>query len=325
MRLGLVVLAVIVIIGTVGFVLIGGANVFDAFYMVVITITTVGFAEVIDLSTAGRVWAIVLLASGFGVAFYTAVAGIEYLVDLGEVRRWNRMQNRIDKLSGHVIVCGYGRVDRATLANLESTHAPAVVIEKQGDPAERAREAGALVVYGDATHNDVLIKAGVERAEALIACVNADSDNLVIALSTKSIRPDLRVICRATEPESERKLRLAGADGVVTPQAVGAERLAALAVQPELAQIFDVVVNGQPVEFHVEELDVQSGSAVEGRTLRECGIRQESGASVLALEDQKVAMQVNPGADSRLKAGDRLVLVGTKDQVERAAKLLTSR
>jgi voltage-gated potassium channel len=103
---------------------------------------------------------------------------------------------------------------------------------------------------------------------------------------------------------------------------VGAERLAALALQPELAQIFDVVVDGRPVEFHVEELDVQPGSAVDGLTLRECGIRQESGASILALEDQKVAMQVNPGPDARLKAGDRLVLVGTKEQVERAARLL---
>jgi voltage-gated potassium channel len=322
MRLGLVVLAVIVLAGTAGFVIIDGASVFNAFYMVMITITTVGFEEVIDLSTAGRAWALVLVASGFGVAFYTAVAGIEYLIDLGEVRRRNRMQNRIKDLSGHVIVCGFGRVGRATLANLQPTGVPVVVIEQLEDRAEWAEEAGAFVVHGDATHNDVLVKAGVERASALIACVVADSDNLVIALSTKSIRPDLRVICRATEPESERKLRLAGADGVVTPQAVGAERLAALALQPELAQIFDVVVDGRPVEFHVEELDVQPGSAVDGLTLRECGIRQESGASILALEDQKVAMQVNPGPDARLKAGDRLVLVGTKEQVERAARLL---
>ena len=190
---------------------------------------------------------------------------------------------------------------------------------------EHAREKGVLVIHGDATHNDILAEAGVALASVLIACVDTDSDNLVIALSTKSIRPDLRVICRATEPESERKLRLAGADGVVAPQAVGAERLAALALQPELAQIFDVVVGGQPVEFHVEELDVTPGCSVEGQTLRDCGIRQESGASVIAIEDQKVAIQVNPDPDTMLKAGDRVVLVGTKDQVERAAKLLSSR
>ena len=325
MRLGLLVLAVIIIVGTAGFVIIDGAGVFDAFYMVVITITTVGFAEVIDLSTLGRAWALVLLALGFGVAFYTAVAGIEYLVDLGQVRRANRMQKLIDELTGHVIVCGFGRVGRATVANLMPTEVPIVVIEQDEGRAERARETGVLVVQGDATHNDVLGKAGVAVASVLIACVDADSDNLVIALSTKSIRPDLRVICRATEPESERKLRLAGADAVVTPQAVGAERLAALALQPELSQIFDIVVDGRPVEFHVEELDVEPGCAVEGQTLRECGIRQESGASVIALEDQKVATQVNPAPDTKLKAGDRLVLVGTKDQVDRAAKLLSSR
>ena len=325
MRLGLLALAVIMIMGTVGFVIIDGAGVFDAFYMVVITVTTVGFAEVIDLSALGRAWTLVLVASGFGVAFYTAVSGIEYLVDLGEARRRNRMQKLIDELTGQVIVCGFGRVGRATAANLMPTDVPIVVIEQHEGRAERAREAGVMVVHGNATHNDILTKAGVAVASVLIACVDTDSDNLVIALSTKSIRPDLRVICRANEPESERKLRLAGADGVVTPQAVGAERLAALALQPELTQIFDILVNGRPVEFHVEELDVEPGCAVEGQTLRHSGIHQESGASIIALEDQKEAIQVNPEPDTKLKAGDRLVLVGTKDQVDRAGKLLSSR
>ena len=324
MRLGLLALAVIIIIGTAGFIIIDGAGVFDAFYMVVITITTVGFAEVIELSTLGRIWALLLLASGFGVAFYTALAGIEYLVDLGQVRRRNCVQKLIDELTGHVIVCGYGRVDRATVANLKPTDIPIVVIEQDEGRSERARETGVLVVHGDATHNDSLANAGVAVASVLIACVDTDSDNLVIALSSKSLRPDLRVICRATEQESEQKLRLAGADGVVTPQAVGAERLAALALQPELTQIFDIVVNGRPVELHVEELDVERGCAVEGESLRNCGIREQSGASVVAIEDQKVAIQVNPDPGTKLKAGDRLVLVGTKDQVRRAANLLVS-
>ncbi len=321
-RLGLIALAIVIAVGTLGYVIIDHAGLFEAFYMAVITVTTVGFAEVFQVSPLGRIWTLLILAGGFGMAFYTALATIEYMVDLGETRRRNQMLKKIEDLSGHIIVCGFGRVGRATSAHLAASGASVVVIEQSEERAERAEASEYYVILGDATHNDILIRAGVKRAAAVIACVNTDSDNLVIALSGKSIRSDLRVICRATEPESERKLLLAGADGVVTPQAVGAERLAALAIQPELSQIFDVVVGGRPVEFMVEEIDVQPGSYIDGRTIRASGIREETGAMILAVEDQKVAMQVNPNPDLVLSAGDRLVVVGTKNQVDKAAHLL---
>ncbi len=323
-QLGLLVLAAVVVVGTAGFVVIEHAGLFESFYMVVTTITTVGFGEIFHLSDGGRVWALVLIALGFGVTFYTAGAGIEYLVDLNEVRRGMRMQKQIDDLRDHIILCGFGRVGRATLANLSTHGDRVVVVDRNPDRVERATKMGVLVVEGDATHNEVLVQAGIEHAVAVVACVDTDSDNLVIALSSKSIRPDIRVVCRATEPESERKLRLAGADGVVVPQAVGAERLAALAVHAELAQIFDIVLNGRPIEFHVEELDIQSGCVVDGKTIRDSGIRQDTGALVLAVEDKRVNMWVNPGPDVVLRSGDRLVVVGTKDQVDSAARLLTA-
>lgn len=323
-RIGVAELAVVLLIGTIGFMVIEDAAVFDSFYMVVITITTVGFSEVFVLSTLGRIWAMVIVLFGFGFAFYTALAAIEYLFDIGEVRLKARMQKVIDEMQGHVIVCGFGRVGRNTVRYLKTAGNDIVVIEWDSDRSDRAREAGASVVEGDATTNDALQLAGIDRAEALIACVDADSDNLVIALSVKALQPDLRVICRASDTESERKLLLAGADGVVAPQHVGAERLAAMAVQPELAQIFDVVVDGRPIEFHVEEIDVKPGCVVDGQTIRDSGIRQESGALVLAVEDQKVNMIVNPSPDLRLKPGDRLVVVGTKDQVTNAAGMLDS-
>lgn len=321
-RLGLISLGIVIVVGTIGYVVIEGADLFDSFYMVIITITTVGFGEVFDLSTVGRAWTMIILIGGFGFVFYTAIAEIDYLIVLREARRQNQMMKSIEGLSGHVIVCGYGRVGRATNAALRHSGTQVVVIDQDEERVERAQDAGVLVVRGDATHNDTLSQAGIDRASALIACVNTDSDNLVIALSAKSIRPELRVICRATEIESERKLLLAGADGVVTPQAVGAERLAALAIQPELAQIFDVIIGGKPVEFMVEELDVKPGCRVDGRSIKESGIRQETGAMILAVEDQKVAMQVNPGPELVLSGGDRLVVVGTKEQVDKAAQML---
>jgi voltage-gated potassium channel len=319
---GLEALGVIVVVGTIGYVLIERVSVFDALYMVVITITTVGFQEAFDLSDVGRLWTMFILISGFGIAIFTAVASIEYLVDLGEVRKKAKMQRQAAQLRNHVIICGWGRVGRGTWSELNLRGSASVVVESDPERADAADAAGALIIRGDATHNDVLEVAGVHDAQALIACVADDSDNLVIALSVKALRPDLRVICRATELESERKLRLAGADAVVAPQAVGAERLAALALQPELAQIFDVVVGDSPVEFHVEELDIESECAVDGKTIRESGIRQDSGALILAVEGQSDQFVVNPGPEVLLTAGDKLVVVGTKDQVRKAADIV---
>lgn len=322
---GIALLSVAIVVGTVGYVLIEGVPVFDAFYMVFITVSTVGFQQEFPLSTLGRIWTMAIIAMGIGAALYTAVASFEYVIELGGSRRRRKMYRDISSLSGHVIVCGFGRVGRGTWTTLHDRDIQVVVIDADAARVEAARATGALVIQGDATHNDVLELAGIHAASALIACVADDSDNLVIALSTKSIRPDLRVICRATEAESERKLRLAGADAVVAPQAVGAERLAMMALQPELAQIFDIVVDGNAIEFRVEELDIAEGCAMAGKTIRESGIRQDSGALILAVEGSGDAPLVNPGPDVMLKAGERLVVVGTKDQVDRASELLKPR
>lgn len=321
---GVGLLAIVVAVGTLGFVLIEGASVFDAFYMVVITVSTVGFGYGFELSPLGEAWTVVIIVMGIGVALYTAVASFEYLIDLGEVRRRRKMERDISRLANHVIVCGWGRVGRNVWTTLHDRDIDIAVIEADPDRADAAQGAGTLVLRGDATHNDVLELAGIESAAALIACVADDSDNLVIALSAKSLRPDLRVICRATEMESERKLRLAGADAVVAPQAVGAERLALMALQPELAQIFDVVINGNAVEFRVEELDIAPSSALAGKTIGESGIRQSTGALILAVEGDDDNVVVNPGPDQRITPGERLVVVGTKDQVDKAAQLLES-
>lgn len=309
-------------IGTVGYVVIEGVAAFDAFYMVMITVSTVGFQQEFPLSDLGRMWTIAVIFMGLGAALYTAVASVEYLVDLGDERKRRVMQREISSLSAHVIVCGFGRVGRATWVTLRDRDVPVAIIDSNPDRVESALNVGALVVQGDATHNDTLERAGVDRADAVIACVADDSDNLVIALSVKSMRPELRVICRATEIESERKLLLAGADAVVAPQAVGAERLAMMALQPELAQIFDVVINGNAVEFRVEELDIAPECGFTGKSIRDSGIRQESGATILAIESGDDSVIVNPGPEVMLRAGERLVVVGTKDQVDRAAKML---
>lgn len=319
---GIALLGMVVVVGTVGYMIIEGVSLFDAFYMVAITVSTVGYGYEFELSTLGSAWTVIIIVMGIGVALYTAVASFEYLVDLSSVRRRRKMERDISRLSEHVIVCGWGRVGRNTWRILRDRGVPLAVIESDPNPAQAAIDAGALVIQGDATHNDILELAGIRSAAAVVACVADDSDNLVIALSAKSLVPDLRVISRATEMESERKLRLAGSDAVVAPQAVGAERLAMMALQPELAQIFDVVVSGRAFEFRVEELDIAPQCVFAGKTIAESGIRQATGTLILAVEEGDDGVVINPGPDQRLNPGERLVVVGTKEQVDRAAELL---
>lgn len=321
-RIGAAFLALIVLSGTVGYVIIEGVGWFDSFYMVVVTITTVGFAEVIELSGVGRVVTIALMLIGVGTAVYTAGAALEMaLANLGG-RGATRMSRQIDNLSDHYIVCGFGRVGSATWEHIARRSENVVVIEKGPDLAEAARSAGALVVEGDATHNDTLESAGIQRARTLIACVRDDSDNLVIVLSAKSMRADLLVISRATEPESESKLRLAGADRIVAPQVVGARRIAAMALDPNLARFVDLVVEHDLVELQIEQIVVPEESPLAGSTLRTSRIREVSGATILAMEDHQEGIELNPDPDRPFTGGDVLVAIGTRQHIEALNQML---
>lgn len=320
--LGVVLLSTVVVIGTIGYVIIEGAGLADALFMVVITITTVGFNEVFELSATGQIWTIALIASGVGTAFYTFGAGFELLFLLGNRRREMRMMREIDHLHGHIILCGYGRVGKGTAERLKERRADIVVVENDRDRYEAAVEDGFWAIEGDATSNRILEEAGLDRARAVIACVSEDSDNLVITLSAKALEPSVMVVSRAADPEAESKLKLAGADRVVAPQAVGAERLAALTLQPALTDFFDVIVGGRAVEFLVEEIEVTPNSSVEGMSIRDSAIRENSGALILAVEDADGTMLVNPDPELILRAGQKVICVGTKNQVDAALAML---
>jgi voltage-gated potassium channel len=322
-RIGLAFLALIITAGTIGYVIIESVSWFDSFYMVIVTITTVGYSEVIDLSSLGRTLTIGLMLIGVGTAVYTAGAALEMaLENLGD-RRTKRMSRLIDNLTNHYIICGFGKVGSATWEHIHRRSEDVVVIESNPALADAARAAGALVVEGDATRNDVLESAGIKRARSLIACVRDDSDNLVIVLSAKSICEDLLVISRATEPESEGKLKLAGADRIVSPQTVGARRIAAMALDPSLARFVDLVVEGDLVELEIEQLTVPGESPLNGSTLRESRIRELSGATILAIEASSAGVQLNPDPDRLLAGGDVLVAIGTRTHIDALIQMLS--
>jgi voltage-gated potassium channel len=247
---------------------------------------------------------------GFGVALYTAATSIEYVIELSSVRTRKRMEDQVAKLKEHTIVCGFGRVGQGTWNTLRSRGVEVAVIESDADRATAAEAAGALVITGDATHNSVLELAGIHSAEALIACVADDSDNLVIALSAKALRPDLRVVCRASEPESERKLRLAGADAVVSPSRIGGLRMASELVRPKVVTFLDRMIREASGSLRVEEVTVPQGAGAVGTPLRSLNVGDIPRTVLLALRRPgSDAFEFKPGPDTALEAGMTLIVM----------------
>jgi voltage-gated potassium channel len=319
--LGFAALAGVVIVGTVGYVVLG-FGVLDAVYQTVTTITTVGFREVEPLDGAGQIFTIVLILAGVGTALYTLTVGLEALVEghIGEAMGRRRMDKQIGALDGHVIVCGWGRVGRAAARELESAGKPVVVIDSD---AERA----ALIprsyphVHGDASDDDVLDEAGIDRAAALVAAVSTDAANLFITLSGRSLRSDLFIVSRAREESSVNKLLRAGADRVVNPQEIGGARIAAFVSRPRVTDFLDVVMHTRETELVLEEISLAPESQLVGLSLGEAKVRDRTGALVLAVHDPTVGLVSNPGASVVMNAGQTLLAIGTPAQLENLTQI----
>jgi voltage-gated potassium channel len=318
LALGLSLLAGIIIVGTIGYVLLGfGA--LDAAYQTVTTITTVGFREVEPLDGPGKVFTMLLILAGVGTALYTLTVVLELLVEghFGQAMERRRMDKRIAALRGHVIVCGWGRVGRAIARELKAAGTPHVVIDN--DPDRVATIDGHLYVLGDASDDAVLHHAGIERATALIAAVSTDPANLFITLSGRSLRPDLFIVSRAREESSVAKLERAGADRVVNPQEIGGARIAAFVLRPHVTEFLDVVMHEREVELRLEELLVTPDSPLAGVSLGQADLPGRTGALVLALRDDTKGFITNPTAGTVIQPGQILIAIGTPPQLRALA------
>lgn len=307
-------LVTVALAGTLGYWLLFDFGLLDAAYQTITTITTVGFREVEPLSSAGKVFTIFVILFGAGTALYTFGATFEMLLegDLSRSRRRRRMDHEIDRLSDHVIVCGWGRVGKAIAANATKNGMPIVIVDSA---AERLRDTDVPHIVGDATDDAVLLQAGLERARALIAAIDTDADNLYVTLSGRSLRPDLFIIARARDESSDAKLRRAGADRVVNPQAIGGARMAAFAAQPHVAEFLDVMMHQGDVEFRLEEVVIEESSPLAGVALDSASIRDRTGALILALRNGDGVFARNPPAGTRLQRGHVLIAMGTPGEL----------
>ena len=290
--LALLAVAGVMAAGSIGYVVLG-FSLLDAVYQTVTTITTVGFRELRPLSTAGKIFTIVLILAGVGTALYAFGVVLESLVE-GHLRQHferRRMKRDIARMTGHTIICGWGRVGRAVGGYLAGQDAQVVVVDLA---PERAAAAGHPALLGDVTDDDVLRKAGIMRARALVAAINTDAENVYVTLSARALRPDLVIIARARTEASEPKLLRAGATRVVNPQRIGGQRIAAAALQPNVVEFLDVVMHDGSLEFRLEEVSVRAGSRLAGRTLQEANVGETTGALVLALRGHDGTFLANP-------------------------------
>jgi voltage-gated potassium channel len=313
-RLGLAALFVIVGGGTVGYLMLG-FSFLDAVYQTVTTISTVGFREVEPLTGAGKVFTMALILAGVGTALYTFGVLVEGLVEgqLQELLGRRRMERRIARRSGHVVVCGYGRVGRAITARVAGAGQQVVVVDR--DPA---RLAGLTfeTVLGDANDETVLRSAGIERARVLVAALSSDADNLYLTLTGRSLGPQLFIVARARIEPAEAKLVQAGADRVVNPQRIGGQRMAAFVLQPHVAEFLDVVMHDGSLEFRLAEIVVPDSSSLAGRSLRDAHIRDRTGALVLALRSPEGEFVTNPTPETAICPGHVLIAIGTGTQLD---------
>ena len=307
------------VIGTIGYWLFG-MSFNDAAYQTVTTVTTVGFRELKEFSDVEQWFTIGVIVTGVSTVLYTFTLAVQLVVEgeLGIFVGRRMMDREINKLSGHTVVCGWGRVGRAVAEDLVAAGHPVVVVDENPD---RVANIPHPTVVGDATLDSTLRAAGIERARALIAALEGDAENLFVTLSARAIVPDLFIVARARQDESVPKLANAGADRVVNPQELGAARMASFVARPHVAEFVDVVMHERSLEFRMQEFDVPDDSPLAGQTLREADLRKRAGVLILALRSVDGTFNTNPDPDIVIEPHQVLIAVGTDTDFDRLDKI----
>jgi voltage-gated potassium channel len=323
---GLFALAVILCIGTSGFMTIEGWSFLDSLYMTAITITTVGYREIAPPSAAGMIFTIFIAFSGIGILFYflSLIAQAMFEIQVKAIIERRKLGSRMRAMKDHYIVCGFGRLGRIICRELHSNRIPMVVIENQPDLLQVLEHENTPYIIGDATNEEVLTEAGVEKARGLVSVVASDADNVFITMSAKGLNPALFVLARAEEEQTEKKLLRAGATRVVMPYRIGAQKMAHIIVKPAISDFLELTVHNRRIGLEMEELEVSEHSPLNGLTLIDSGIRQEMDVIIMAIRKREGEMKFNPSSKTRIEAGDTLIALGKSDDISKLAKVLSS-
>jgi len=322
-RLPLLALALVFAYAIAGYMLLEHWSLIDALYMTLTTVTTIGYQEVHPLDDAGRIFNMTVIISGVGTMLYTFGIFGELLVEgqIASYARRRRMERRVESLTDHYIVCGFGRMGTGVAAEFTQSGTPFVVVEANPEPLTRLRASQILFVAGDAASDEALLEAGILRAKGLVTAVDSDERNVFITLTARALNPALFIVARSSFQDSTEKLRRAGANQVVSPYLMGAHRMAALAIHPVAVDLLDTVLQGENIDLVIEELLVPSGSRLLGTTLADSGLRAV-GANVLAIRKRSGQLRLNPADTQVLETDDLLVAIGTRAQMQAAERLI---
>ena len=318
LQLGGALLALVLLIGTVGFMLIEGWTAIQALYTAVLVVSTLGFSDLRPSDARGQILTIGLIALGVGTLYYLVGALAQNIIE--NQFDWNRrrtMEQRVTHLKDHFIVCGFGRVGRHTCMQLQRENCAFVVIDSEEARIQAILAADYTYIRGDASDDNVLTLAGVTRARALLTAVHTDAANVYITLSARALNPSLFIVARAATAEAAHKLSIAGANRVISPYILGGRSMAVHALRPAVMDFLDVLVHSDELEMWLEEITVDARSWLNGMSLGQAQLRQTTGITVLAVRRANGQMLVNPRDETQLGIGDTLIVLGARQDVER--------
>ncbi len=313
----------LLVLGTAGYRIIEGWPLLDAVYMTVITVATVGFTEIHELSDTGRIFTIVLIVSGVVIIAYCIQYFVLYMIQKNVFGNlWRRgMEKKIDALKNHVIVCGYGKIGYHVVEHFLSMNEKFVVIDSEIPDQEVLKGKGVLFIEGHAEDEATLRQAGIERANTLVAVVGKDADNLFIILTARGMNPDIKVVARAEDDANKNKLLRAGADKVVLPYEIGGRRIASQVLMPSVTDFLETAMGNDDLELRMAEIGVAPSSRINGKTLVDSDVRKSTGTIILAIKTGEGGLITNPSPSTTLNTGDLLICLGTNDQITALEKL----
>ncbi|MFH0788561.1 MAG: potassium channel protein [Pseudomonadota bacterium] len=320
----LFIFSLILIGGCIGYIVLEGWDGLDALYMTITTLTTVGFQEVHPLSQTGRIFTIFLILFGVGFFLYFLGSITRMVVQgtLKDVYGRRKLDKQISQISGHYIVCGFGRIGRTVTQLLMEKPIEVVVIEKDPECIPLFQEKNLLYVLGEATSEEYLLKAGIERAKGLVAAASSDADNVYITLTARGLKPDLFILARAANESSVKNLNRAGADKVISPYDIGARRMANTILRPTVIDFIELAVHNRNLDLQMEELLIGERSKIKDATLMESDIRKDYNLIVVAIKKKSGEMIFNPSSQAKIQEGDTLVALGDRENLNLLEKKL---
>jgi voltage-gated potassium channel len=315
----------VLLIGTLGYMYIENWPFLDAFYMTVITLSTVGFSERYPLSQRGEVFTIIIILLGVGVTIYLFGSVAQLMIEgrFKTIFERRAMEKKIKSLKNHYVICGYGRIGQHICKHLQKHKVPFVIIDKDYQVAQKAQEEGFLCVEGEATKEEVLLKAGIKNALGLISVVGFDADNVYIILTAKDINSSLRIISRAAEEEAVKKLKKAGANKVISPYNIGAHTIARIITHPLITDFLALTIH-EGIELQMEEIPIGQGTKIKDVNLQQSSLRQRFDVIVVAIKKSSGEMLFNPSSETVISCGDILIVLGKPDKLKELEVTLDS-